>query len=55
MPLTNGTRIGVHEILSALGGMGEVYRARDTKFVRTPKGILLKFPLLLSWSVRDLG
>ena len=36
MPLTTGTRLGVLEILAPLGkgGMGEVYRAKDTKLER---------------------
>src|SRR6185436_19730113 len=36
MPLTNGTRLGPYEVLTAIGagGMGEVYRARDTRLGR---------------------
>jgi serine/threonine protein kinase len=36
MTLQAGSRLGTHEILSAIGagGMGEVYRARDTKLNR---------------------
>jgi serine/threonine protein kinase len=37
MPLAAGTRFGPYEILAPIGagGMGEVYRARDTRLDRT--------------------
>ncbi len=36
MALETGTRLGHYEVVSSLGagGMGEVYRARDTKLGR---------------------
>ena len=37
MPLSSGARLGPYEILAPIGagGMGEVYRARDTRLDRT--------------------
>jgi serine/threonine protein kinase len=37
MPLAPGTKLGPYEVQSAVGagGMGEVYRARDTRLERT--------------------
>ena len=37
MPLATGTRLGPYEILAPIGagGMGEVYRAKDTRLDRT--------------------
>jgi eukaryotic-like serine/threonine-protein kinase len=48
MTLASGVRLGPYEILDALGagGMGEVYRARDTRLERTfaIKILPAKFP-----------
>src|SRR5712692_9168998 len=37
MPITSGTRLGPYEIVSLVGagGMGEVYKAKDTRLDRT--------------------
>ena len=61
MPLTAGTRLGVYEVTAQIGvgGMGEVYRARDTKHAivgvvdsaQTPAGALAaaRIEVVLNW------
>ena len=45
MALTAGTRLGPYEVTALIGagGMGEVYRATDTRLDRTVADILSDF------------
>jgi hypothetical protein len=55
MPLASGTRLGPYEITSPLGagGMGEVYRARDTRLDRAVAIKVLAAHLASSPEIRD--
>ena len=50
MPLQAGTRLGPYEVVLPLGdgGMGEVYRARDTRLDRTVAINILNSALVAS-------
>jgi serine/threonine protein kinase len=55
MTLSLGSRLGPYEVLSPLGagGMGEVYKARDTRLERTVAVKVLPSHLSLSEEVRQ--
>src|SRR5713226_6368766 len=55
MTLAAGVRLGPYEVLSAIGagGMGEVYRARDTRLERTVAVKVLPSHLSSSPEVRQ--
>ena len=55
MPLTSGTRLGPYEIQGAVGegGMGQIYKARDTRLDRTVAIKILSEPLAADPQFRE--
>ena len=55
MPLPGGTRLGPYEILTPIGagGMGEVYKARDTRLERSVAIKVLPGALAMEPELRD--
>jgi len=54
MPLAPGTRLGPYEILAPIGagGMGEVYKALDTRLDRLEQASSEPITVVVNWQAR---